>query len=140
MICLFNFSTFEVCDHNVVMVHLCSSAITDLSLATLLKTAVVVPFFLTRNAFIKTRNRCVFLHPHQTRLFRRALQLCLSARRESNERGKDTPAQGSRARPNFSRVRLKKNFGRTGASSHSKKNTKSLRDSESLSAVRQQTR
>ncbi len=56
-------------------------------------------------------------------------------------------AQGSRVRPiwshmrpNFSRVRLKKNFSRTGASSHSRKQNKSLRDSESLSAVRQQTR
>ncbi len=39
---------------------LCSSATTDLSLATLLKTAVFVPFFLTRNAFIKTQNRCFF--------------------------------------------------------------------------------
>ncbi len=42
---------------------------TDLSLATplatLLKT-VFVPFFLTRNAFIKTWNRCIFLHPNQT--------------------------------------------------------------------------
>ncbi len=111
----------QCCDH---LVHPCSSATTDLSLATLLKTAVVVPFFLTRNAFIKTRNLCIFLHPHQTRLFRRALQLCLSARRESSERGKDTPAQGSRARPNFSRVRLKKNFGRTGASSRSRNKTK----------------
>ncbi len=46
--------------------HLCSSATTDLSLATLLKTAVFVPFFMTRKAFIKTRNRCIFLHPHQT--------------------------------------------------------------------------
>ncbi len=36
-------------------------------------------------------------------------------------------------RPNFSRVRLKKNVGRTGASSHSqKKKKKSLRDSKSL--------
>ncbi len=57
------------------------------------------------------------------------------------------PLQGSRVRPiwshmrpNFSRVRLKKNFSRTGASSHSRKQNKSLRDSESLSAVRQQTR
>ncbi len=33
---------------------------TDLCLATLLKTAVFVPFFLTRNAFIKTWNRCTF--------------------------------------------------------------------------------
>ncbi len=46
----------------------------------------------------------------------------------------------SHVRPNFSRVRLKKNFSRTGASSHSRKQNKSLRDSESLSAVRQQTR
>ncbi len=42
---------------------------TDLSLAiplaTLLKTAVFVPFFLTINAFIKTQNQCIFLHPHQ---------------------------------------------------------------------------
>ncbi len=43
----------------------------------------------------------------------------------------NTP-QGSRVRPNFSRVRLKKNVGRTGASSHSKKKKKSLRDSKSL--------
>ncbi len=36
-------------------------------------------------------------------------------------------------RPNFSRVRQKKNVGRTGASSHSKKFfKKSLRDSKSL--------
>ncbi len=48
------------------------------------------------------------------------------------------PLQGSRVRPiwshmrpNFSRVRLKKNVGRTGASSHSQKK-KSLRDSKSL--------
>ncbi len=34
-------------------------------LATLLKT-VFVPFFLTINAFIKTRNWCIFLHPNQT--------------------------------------------------------------------------
>ncbi len=72
-------------------------ATTDLSLATplatLLKTAVFVLFFLTKNYFIKTRNRCIFLHPHQTRLFRGSLQLCLSARRESNERGKDKPAK-----------------------------------------------
>ncbi len=32
--------------------------------------------------------------------------------------------QGSRVRPNFSRVRLKKIWGRTGASSHSRKKTK----------------
>ncbi len=41
----------------------------------------------------------------------------------------------SHVRPNFSRVRLKKNVGRTGASSHlQKKNNKikSLRDSKSL--------
>ncbi len=37
----------------------------------------------------------------------------------------------SHMRPNFSRVRLKKNVGRTGASSHSPKK-KSLRDSKSL--------
>ncbi len=68
MICLFHSSTFEVCDHNVVItwfIRTCS-ATTDLSLATLLKTAVFVPFFKTRNAFIKTRNRCIFLHPNQT--------------------------------------------------------------------------
>ncbi len=53
----------QCCDH---LVHPCSSATTDLSVATLLKTAVFVPFFLTRKAFIKTRNRCIFLHPHQT--------------------------------------------------------------------------
>ncbi len=46
----------------------------------------------------------------------------------------------SHMRPNFSRVRLKKNFSRTGAPSHLRKQNKSLRDSESLSAVRQQTR
>ncbi len=80
----------QCCDH---LIHPCSSATTDLSLATLLKTAVFVSFFLTRNAFIKMRNRCICLHPNQTRLFRRALQLCLSARRESNERGKGTPAK-----------------------------------------------
>ncbi len=80
----------QCCDH---LVHLCSSATTDLSLATLLKTAVFVPFFLIRNAFIKMRNRCVFLHPHPTRLFRRVLQLCLSTRRESNECEKGTPAK-----------------------------------------------
>ncbi len=73
-------------------------ATTDLSLATplatLLKTAVFVPFFLTRNAFIKTRNRCIFFASTSNgRLFRRAFQLCLSARRESNERGKGTPAK-----------------------------------------------
>ncbi len=67
--------------------------ITDLSLDTLLKSTGFVPFFLTRNAFIKTQNRCIFLHPHQTRLFRRVLQLCLSTRRELNERGKGTPAK-----------------------------------------------
>ncbi len=40
----------------------------------------------------------------------------------------------SHVRPNFSRVRLKKNVGRTGASSHLQKNNKkkSLRDSKSL--------
>ncbi len=39
----------------------------------------------------------------------------------------------SHVRPNFSRVRQKKNVGRTGASSHSqKKKKKSLRDSKSL--------
>ncbi len=41
--------------------------------------------------------------------------------------------QGSRVRPNFSRVRQKKNVGRTGASSHlQKKKKKSLCDSKSL--------
>ncbi len=69
----------------------------DLTLATplasLLKTAVFVPFFLTKNAFIKTRNRCIFLHPHQTRLFRYVLQLCLSVRRKSNDRGRGTQAK-----------------------------------------------
>ncbi len=30
------------------------------------QTAVFVPFFLTRNAFIKMRNRLIFLHPNQT--------------------------------------------------------------------------
>ncbi len=38
----------------------------------------------------------------------------------------------SHVRPNFSRVRLKKNVGRTGASSHLQKKKKSLRDSKSL--------
>ncbi len=33
-------------------------------------------------------------------------------------------SQGSRVRPNFTGVRQKKNFGRTGASSHSRKKTK----------------
>ncbi len=42
-------------------------------LATLLKTAAFVPFFLTINAFIKMWNQCIFLHQHQTRLFRHAL-------------------------------------------------------------------
>ncbi len=65
----------------------------------------------------------------------------------NNQTYKAYAVQGSRVRPiwshmrpNFSRVRLKKNFSRTGASSHSRKQNKSLRDSESLSAVRQQTR
>ncbi len=80
----------QCCDH---LAHPCSSPTTDLSLATLLKTAVFVPFFLTRKAFTKTRNRCIFLHPHPTRLFRCTMQLCLSTRRESNERGKGTPAK-----------------------------------------------
>ncbi len=47
--------------------------------------------------------------------------------------------QGSRVRPiwlhvrpNFSRVRLTKIPGRTGASSHSRKEKKSIRDSETL--------
>ncbi len=40
--------------------------------------------------------------------------------------------QGSRVRPNFSRVRLQKIWGRTGASSHSEKEKKSIRDSVSL--------
>ncbi len=61
-------------------------------LATLLKTADFVPFFLKKKAFIKMRNQSIFLHPHKTRLFKRVLQLCLSARCESNERGKGTPA------------------------------------------------
>ncbi len=43
---------------------------TGLSLATplvtLLKTAVCEPFFLTINAFIKTRSQSIFLHPNQT--------------------------------------------------------------------------
>ncbi len=43
----------QCCDH---LTHPCSIATTDLSLATLLKTAVFVPFFLTRKAFIKMRN------------------------------------------------------------------------------------
>ncbi len=38
--------------------------------------------------------------------------------------------QGSRVRPNFSRVQLTKIPGRTGASSHSRKEKKSIRDSE----------
>ncbi len=52
--------------------------------------------------------------------------------------------QGSRVRPiwshvhpNFSRVRLTKIPGRTGASSHSRKEKKSIRDSETL--VQQKT-
>ncbi len=40
-----------------------------------LKTAVFVPFFLTRNAFIKMRNRFIFLHPNQTGDF---LDACFS--------------------------------------------------------------
>ncbi len=54
------------------------------------------------------------------------------------------PTQGSRVRPiwshvrpNFSRVRLTKIPGRTGASSHSRKEKKSIRDSETL--VQQKT-
>ncbi len=42
-------------------------------------------------------------------------------------------------RPNFSRVRLTKIRGRTGASSHLTKKNKSLRDSESLYVVQQKT-
>ncbi len=53
----------QYCDH---LVYPCCSDTTDLSLATLLTTAVFVPFFLTRKACIKTRNRCIFLHPNQT--------------------------------------------------------------------------
>ncbi len=44
--------------------------------------ACFVKFFLTRNVFIKTWNRCIFLHPHQTRLFRRTWQLFLSDKSE----------------------------------------------------------
>ncbi len=67
---------------------------TDLCLATLLKTAVFVPFFLTRNAFIKTWNRCTFFASTSNgRLFRGALQLCLSNRHEPNECGKGTLAK-----------------------------------------------
>ncbi len=88
----------QCCDH---LVHPCSSGGARgwpvVAVATLLKTAVFVPFFLTRNAFIKMRNRCIFLHPHSTGLFRRPLQLWLSARRESNERGKGTPAKWASA-------------------------------------------
>ncbi len=43
----------------------------------------------------------------------------------------------SHVRPNFSRVRLTKIPGRTGASSHSRKEKKSIRDSETL--VQQKT-
>ncbi len=46
--------------------------------------------------------------------------------------------QGSRVRPNFSRVRLTKIRGRTSATSHLSKK-KSLCDSESLSVVQQKT-
>ncbi len=42
---------------------------TDLSLATPLKTAGFVPFFLTRNTFIKTRNRRISLWPHKRETF-----------------------------------------------------------------------
>ncbi len=71
---------------------------TDLSLATplatLLKTAIFVPFFLTRNAFIKMRNRYIFFASKSNgRIFRHALQLCLSTRRESNEHGKGIQAK-----------------------------------------------
>ncbi len=45
---------------------------------------VSVPFFLTRNAFIKTRNRCIFLHPHPTRLF----QTCTVALPQRQARAK----------------------------------------------------
>ncbi len=43
--------------------------ITDLSLDTLLKSTGFVPFFLTRKAFIKTQNRCVFFCIHIKRDF-----------------------------------------------------------------------
>ncbi len=43
--------------------------ITDLSLATLLKSTSFVHFYLTRNAFIKTQNRCVFFCIHIKRDF-----------------------------------------------------------------------
>ncbi len=47
----------------------------------------------------------------------------------------------SHVRPNFSRVRLKKNVGRTGASSHSQKKKKKKKSPRlKVSAVRQQTR
>ncbi len=35
----------------------------------LIKTAIFIHFFLTRNAFIKTQNQCIFLHPHQAGYF-----------------------------------------------------------------------
>ncbi len=80
----------QCCDH---LAHPCSSATNDLSLATLLKTAVFVPFFLTRNAFVKDAEPVFFCIHMKLDLSDTALQLCLSARRESNKRGKGTPAK-----------------------------------------------
>ncbi len=59
--------TFEVCDHNVVITWFIRAAVVEPGGGRgLLKTAVFVPFFLTRKAFIWTWNRCIFLHPNQT--------------------------------------------------------------------------
>ncbi len=82
-----------MCDHNVVITWIiCSSATTDLSLATLLQ--FLSPFSWQEKPLLLRRGTGVFfLHPHPTRLFRRTLQLCLSARRESNEHGKGTSAK-----------------------------------------------
>ncbi len=93
MICLFHSSTFEVCDHNAVMVHPCSSATADLSLATLLKTAVVVPFFLTRKL---RRGTGVFFCIHIQRDFSDAQCSFASApgaSQMSAEHGKGTSAK-----------------------------------------------
>ncbi len=54
-----------------------------LSLTTLLKTAVFVPFYSWQEmVFIKTQNDVFFASKSNGRLFRCALQLCLSARRK----------------------------------------------------------
>ncbi len=68
------------------------------------------------------------------------IQLLQGPRRMNLTRPRTVPPwQGSRVRPiwshvhpNFSRVRLTKIPGRTGASSHSRKEKKSIRDSETL--------